>query len=64
MKDDAVGMPTGEHKDKPGLGTGIVEALAKQLPGRIRVADASPGTAFTLVHDEVAGDDAQALQAA
>jgi two-component sensor histidine kinase len=64
VKDDGVGMPTGEHKAKPGLGTGIVEALAKQLQGDIRVADASPGTAFTLVHDEVAGDDAQALQAA
>ena len=64
VKDDGVGMPTGEHKAKPGLGTGIVEALAKQLRGRICVADASPGTAFTLVHDEVAGDDAQALQAA
>jgi len=64
VKDDGVGMPTGEHKAKPGLGTGIVEALAKQLQGDIRVADASPGTAFTLVHDEVAGDESQALQAA
>jgi two-component sensor histidine kinase len=64
VTDDGVGMPTGEHKAKPGLGTGIVEALAKQLLGHIRVADASPGTAFTLVHDELAGDDAQVLQAA
>ena len=64
MKDDGVGMPTGEHKAKPGLGTGIVEALARQLRGRIRVADASPGTAFTLVHDELAGDEGQALHAA
>ena len=64
VKDDGVGMPTGEHKAKPGLGTGIVEALAKQLRGRIRVADASPGTAFTLVHDELVGDEGQALHAA
>jgi two-component sensor histidine kinase len=64
VKDDGVGMPTGEHKAKPGLGTGIVEALARQLQGHIRVADASPGTAFTLVHEELAGDESQALQAA
>ena len=64
VKDDGVGMPTGEHKAKPGLGTGIVGALARQLRGRIRVADASPGTAFTLVHDELAGDEGQALHAA
>jgi len=64
VKDDGVGMPTGEHKAQPGLGTGIVEALAKQLRGRIRVADASPGTAFTLVHDELACDESRTLHAA
>ena len=64
VTDDGVGMPMGEHKAKPGLGTGIVEALSRQLQGNVRVADASPGTAFTLVHDELAGDDAHALQAA
>jgi two-component sensor histidine kinase len=63
VKDDGVGMPMGE-KAKPGLGTGIVEALAKQLQGYIQVEDASPGTAFTLVHDELAHDEGQALQAA
>jgi two-component sensor histidine kinase len=50
VKDDGVGMPKGGDKAKPGLGTGIVEALAKQLCGRIRVTDALPGTAFALVH--------------
>jgi two-component sensor histidine kinase len=64
VKDDGVGMPKGERKAKPGLGTGIVEALAKQLRGRIRVADASPGTAFTLIHDEAAGNDSPSLYAA
>ena len=64
VKDDGVGMPKGERKAKPGLGTGIVEALAKQLRGHIRVADASPGTAFTLIHDEVAGNDSPSLYAA
>jgi two-component sensor histidine kinase len=52
VKDDGIGMPT--NTAKPGLGTGIVEALARQLGGHISVADALPGTAFTLVHDELA----------
>src|SRR6202167_2949382 len=47
VKYDGIGMPT--DGAKPGLGTGIVEALARQLGGRIRVADALPGTIFTLV---------------
>jgi two-component sensor histidine kinase len=42
VKDDGVGMPDGESK--PGLGTGIVEALAKQLQGIIETTDANPGT--------------------
>jgi hypothetical protein len=40
---------------KPGLGARIVEALAKQLLGHIRLVDASPGTAVTRLHDEAAG---------
>ena len=62
VKDDGIGMPT--DAAKPGLGTGIVEALARQLGGHIRVADASPGTAFTLVHDELAGHEPPVLSAA
>jgi two-component sensor histidine kinase len=61
VKDDGVGMPPG--RGKPGLGTGIVEALARQLDGRISVADASPGTVFTLVHEGVAGADSRPLRA-
>jgi two-component sensor histidine kinase len=64
VEDDGIGMPTGADKAKPGLGTGIVAALAKQLHGQIRVADASPGTAFTLVHDEFDADDGRTLSAA
>jgi two-component sensor histidine kinase len=54
VKDDGIGMPT--DAAKPGLGTGIVEALARQLGAHIRVADALPGTVFKLVHDEHAID--------
>ena len=55
VKDDGIGMPT--DAAKPGLGTGIIEALARQLGGHVRVADTSPGTAVTLVHDELAASD-------
>jgi len=64
VTDDGVGMPTGLSKAKPGLGTGIVDALARQLRGRIGIADASPGTAFTLDHDEAAENETQTLSAA
>ena len=57
VKDDGVGMPAGENKPKPGLGSGIVNALARQLRGRIDVTDASPGTACTLIHDGTASED-------
>jgi two-component sensor histidine kinase len=53
--DDGIGMPTGANKAKPGLGTGIIEALARQMEGVIYVVDANPGTAVTLVHEEAAG---------
>jgi len=53
VTDDGVGMPVGEKKAKPGLGTGIVDALARQLKGRISLLDASPGTAFSLDCDGI-----------
>ena len=48
--DNGVGMPT-TPRARPGLGTGIVEALARQLGGIIHVADARPGTSVTIVSD-------------
>jgi two-component sensor histidine kinase len=57
VTDDGVGMPTGANKAKAGLGTGIVEALAKHMQGAIEVADANPGVSVTIVHDEAASVD-------
>jgi two-component sensor histidine kinase len=51
VSDDGVGMTSGTEKAKAGLGTGIVEALARNLGSAIRVADAQPGTSVTLFHD-------------
>ena len=42
--DNGIGMPKGEDAHKPGLGTGIVEALTKQLNAEIEVLENHPGT--------------------
>jgi two-component system, sensor histidine kinase PdtaS len=49
---DGVGIPRGAFKGKPGLGTGIVEAIAKQLGATMVVGDANPGTAVSIAHAE------------
>jgi two-component sensor histidine kinase len=41
VTDNGTGMPP---RGKPGLGTGIVEALSTQLDASVTVGDASPGT--------------------
>jgi two-component sensor histidine kinase len=41
---------TGPAATKPGLGTGIIEALTRQLDAQIEVDDAKPGTAVSIMH--------------
>ena len=48
--DDGIGMPADHADAKPGLGTGIVEALSKQLGASVTVSDAKPGTMISIVH--------------
>jgi two-component sensor histidine kinase len=55
VTDDGIGMPVGSDAPKAGLGTGIVEALAKNLNGEIELSDARPGTVVTISHKESAG---------
>lgn len=43
-------MPAPPHLATSGLGSSIVQALAKQLRARIKVEDAKPGTAVSVVH--------------
>lgn len=50
VADNGVGMPAQPDAAKPGLGTNIVQALAKQLDARISVLDGTPGTAVLLEH--------------
>ena len=48
--DTGVGFPTDPASLKPGLGTSIVEALAKQLGAGVKIADTRPGTLVSIVH--------------
>jgi two-component sensor histidine kinase len=50
VSDDGVGMPLDAASARPGLGTTIVQALAKQLNAAVEIADANPGTAVSIAH--------------
>ena len=52
VTDNGVGMPV-ESKLKAGLGSSIVQALAKQLGAEISVTDALPGTKVSITHASV-----------
>ena len=54
VSDNGVGMPASSTGVKPGLGTNIVEALAKSLDSEVIVASASPGTRISIVHSQLA----------
>jgi two-component sensor histidine kinase len=56
VTDNGIGMPTGSAAPKAGLGTGIVEALARNLTSQIEVTDAGPGTAIAIRHRQSADD--------
>lgn len=48
--DDGVGMQGDNDRSAPGLGTGIVKALATQLSAVVEVSDGKPGTRVAIVH--------------
>jgi len=50
VQDNGVGMPA-DRTAKPGLGTSIVEGLAKQLGAKVEVSDAKPGVRIALQAD-------------
>ena len=47
-------MPKDAALAKPGLGTGIVQALTKQLDASIKLGDAGPGAALSVAHTQIA----------
>jgi two-component sensor histidine kinase len=66
VNDDGVGMPPPRATPATGgLGTRIVEALARQLQARVKVTDRNPGTSVSIVHTKIAAvDSAEAASAA
>ena len=62
--DNGIGMPNDPARATPGLGTSIVEALAKQLLTHVKVADAQPGTDVSVVHTQIAAGEEEPVQAA
>jgi two-component sensor histidine kinase len=57
INDDGVGMPDDAANATPGLGTSIVEALARQLRAHVQVADRRPGTGVSIIHTQIAAVD-------
>lgn len=62
--DDGIGMLSGAQAPKAGLGTGIVEALARNLECEIQLSDANPGTSVTIRHRAAACLDSDLVPAA
>jgi len=50
VDDDGVGFPMDAQVARPGLGTGIVKALAMQLDADVKIAAGHPGTTVSVVH--------------
>ena len=51
VSDNGIGMAKGPAPAKAGLGTSIVEALARQLDATVTVAGRDPGTIISVVHE-------------
>ncbi|MBJ7483815.1 sensor histidine kinase [Brevundimonas sp.] len=63
VRDDGVGMPKDAASATPGLGTSIVEALAKQLHARIQVESPGHGTLVSVIHSQLAAVQNPSLSA-
>lgn len=57
VSDNGIGMPEDMNEAKAGLGTNIVEALARRLEAEVVLADAGPGTTVSIVHRQLNGVD-------
>ena len=50
VSDNGIGMPAVSEDNRSGLGTSIVQALARKLDAKVEVSDADPGTKVAIVH--------------
>jgi two-component sensor histidine kinase len=57
VSDNGVGMPANPTSAKAGLGTSIVQALAKKLGADVKLTDVNPGTMASIVHTHIAIPD-------
>ena len=53
VRDDGVGMPSSRTTVRTGLGTSIVQALAKQLSATVEVVSERPGTKISIHHAQI-----------
>jgi two-component sensor histidine kinase len=60
VTDDGVGMPADAARVRVGLGTSIVQALARQLRASVEVEAAHPGTRVAITHAQIALVDGDA----
>jgi two-component sensor histidine kinase len=51
--DNGIGMPADPAKAKPGLGTSIVDALARQRGAQVKVQRMKPGTTVSVIHTPI-----------
>jgi nitrate/nitrite-specific signal transduction histidine kinase len=49
VEDNGVGIAAGDGQGKPGLGAGIIDALAKPLGATVTTTDRAPGTKVSIV---------------
>lgn len=61
VSDDGVGMPADPALARTGLGTSIVQALAKQLEAAVEVDPASPGTIVRIGHSPASPGEEQII---
>lgn len=64
VRDDGVGVPTDASSVRSGIGTGVVQALARQLRATVDITSAAPGTLVCVEHVQIAlvadnADDAE-----
>lgn len=60
VADNGVGVPKDKGSSTPGLGTSIVDAIARQLKARVQIAEAHPGTVVSIIHTQIAAVAEQA----
>ncbi len=60
VRDNGIGMDSHKGMAKAGLGTSIVQALAKQLRSVVEVTDIEPGTKVSIIHKAASQQEAPA----